>query len=271
MEIINLDQSIPLDTQGHSSKGNQLKWKHDGYWYKADHMGYEGLCEVLISRLLRYSNIEDFVEYEPAQIEYKGKIYTGCRSRNFMSNDKELITMEHLFRQYTGLNLTQELAHIVSVRERIAFFVNMVQEYAHIKDFGKYITATLEMDAFFLNEDRHTNNIALIYNPVTRKYQNSPHFDNGLALLSDTNSDYALEKPIQDCFNMIQAKPFSFSFDEQVDEAILLYGRQIKFDFEIDQVLHELEYLKDCYEDRILKRVELIFRNQMRKYQYMFS
>ena len=28
-----------------SSKGNQLKWKKDGYWYKADYTGYEGLAE----------------------------------------------------------------------------------------------------------------------------------------------------------------------------------------------------------------------------------
>ena len=28
-----------------SSKGNQLKWKNDGKWYKADYTGYEGLAE----------------------------------------------------------------------------------------------------------------------------------------------------------------------------------------------------------------------------------
>ena len=26
-----------------SSKGNQLKFEKDGFWYKADHAGYEGL------------------------------------------------------------------------------------------------------------------------------------------------------------------------------------------------------------------------------------
>ncbi len=32
-----------------SSKGNQLKWKKDGIWYKSDYTGYEGLAEYLIS------------------------------------------------------------------------------------------------------------------------------------------------------------------------------------------------------------------------------
>lgn len=271
METINLDRIFPYETQGHSSKGNQLKWKQEDYWYKADHMGYEGLSEVLVSRLMRFSNIDHYVEYEPARIEYKGKVYTGCRSRSFMEEDKELVTVDHLFRQYTGLSLTQELAHITKVKERIAYFVNMVQEYTNIKDYGKHIAAILEMDAFFLNEDRHTNNIAFIYSPSTRKYQNSPHFDNGLALFSDTSSDFTLDRSVQDCYDLIQAKPFSFQFDDQVDDAEVLYGRQLKLGFNMGHVVKELGSLSLLYEDRILERVEQTMRNQMRKYQYMFS
>jgi len=36
-----------------SSKGNQLKWATNGYWYKADYTGYEGLAEYMISQLLK--------------------------------------------------------------------------------------------------------------------------------------------------------------------------------------------------------------------------
>lgn len=36
-----------------SSKGNQLKWEHEGIWYKADYTGYEGLADRhYLSRLL---------------------------------------------------------------------------------------------------------------------------------------------------------------------------------------------------------------------------
>ena len=35
-----------------SSKGNQLKWRKDNLWYKADYTGYEGLAEYLVSELL---------------------------------------------------------------------------------------------------------------------------------------------------------------------------------------------------------------------------
>ena len=47
--------------EGHSSKGNQLKWEQDGWWYKADAFGYESLAEVVVSRLLAQSNIPDAV------------------------------------------------------------------------------------------------------------------------------------------------------------------------------------------------------------------
>lgn len=42
MEMIDLSRLEPQETLNHTSKGNQLKWKCYGYWYKADHMGYEG-------------------------------------------------------------------------------------------------------------------------------------------------------------------------------------------------------------------------------------
>lgn len=47
MEMIDLSRLEPQETLNHTSKGNQLKWKCDGCWCKADHMGYEGL-EVLL-------------------------------------------------------------------------------------------------------------------------------------------------------------------------------------------------------------------------------
>ena len=36
MEIRNFDAYSPLHKSGHTSKGDQLKWKIDDRWYKAD-------------------------------------------------------------------------------------------------------------------------------------------------------------------------------------------------------------------------------------------
>jgi hypothetical protein len=69
MEQIRLDDHTTLKKTGHTSKGNQLKWKIGNIWYKADYMGYEGLSETLVSHLLQKSSLsQPFVLYQPVQI-----------------------------------------------------------------------------------------------------------------------------------------------------------------------------------------------------------
>ena len=57
----------------------------------------------------------------------------------------------------------------------------------------------LEIDAFFMNEDRHTNNIAVIYNEKTQKYELSPFFDQGLCMFADINQDYPIDQSLEYC------------------------------------------------------------------------
>ena len=53
-----LDPYSPFHKTGHTSKGDQRKWKVENIWYKADYMGYEGLAEVLVSHLLKKSSLK---------------------------------------------------------------------------------------------------------------------------------------------------------------------------------------------------------------------
>ena len=39
--MVELFENQLKDFSRQSSKGNQLKWEHDGIWYKADYTGYE--------------------------------------------------------------------------------------------------------------------------------------------------------------------------------------------------------------------------------------
>lgn len=98
-----------------------------------------------------------------------------------------------------------------------------------IQNFGAYLTAMLEIDAFFLNEDRHTNNIAVLYDTETEQYSPSPLFDQGLCLFADISNDYPLDLPMDVCMERIEAKPFSSDFDTQLDAAEELYGIQLHF------------------------------------------
>lgn len=259
----------------HSSKGNQLKWEQDGWWYKADAFGYESLAEVVVSRLLAASNLTGLVEYEPVMIRYKGCEYRGCRSRNFRREKEELIPLERLARGYTGFGLAKQLAHITEVKERIRYVEELVRNVTGIEDFGVYLAKMLELDAFFLNEDRHTNNIALLYDTEQKEYRLCPFFDMGLSLFSDTREVYPFEKSISVCRDEICAKPFHRDFDEQLDAANELYGCHLKFAFPANRITNVAETAladaeADGYRREEISRVIGVLRYQAGKYQYMF-
>lgn len=271
MEGIVLNDFSPFKRSGHSSKGNQLKWKHDNIWYKADYMGYEGLSEVIVSQLLAYSDVKDYVRYFPVQMQYKDKEYLGCKSSNFLDENEELVTIEHLFRQHIGKSLSAEMGKIPEVESRIEYMVENVIEFTGLVDFGRYISVLLALDAFFLNEDRHTNNIAVIYKTEEKVYRLSLVFDNGLALLADTAMDFGLGKSLEECLERIEAKPFCRSFDEQLDAAEKMYGYNLHFSFDKKDVERILVGYAERYSDEIIGRVRELLYQQMRKYRYMFS
>jgi len=109
--------------------------------------------------------------------------------------------------------------------------VKVVEDIIGLKEFGIYITAMLELDVFFLNEDRHMNNIVVIYNDVENAYRTCGCFDYGVLLLANTIVDFPLEKPVEGCMDAVEAKLFAWTFDEQMDAAESLYGQQLFFRF----------------------------------------
>lgn len=270
MEVFLADRIARFETAGHSSKGNQLKWKDGDFWYKADYMGYEGLAEVVVAAALKESNCRDFAMYEPTCIHYRGNRFGGCRSRNFLGEQEELITAERLYRQFSGRSFASELAKIPEVKGRVNYFVENVEEITGLREFGPYLTMALEMDAFFLNEDRHTNNIAVIYRAEEDQYDYCPYFDHGLTLFSDTKQDFPLARDAGMCRKQIVAKPFSRDFDEQMDAAEELFGRQLKFFFDVDTFVKNLKVFREIYGEDVCRRVETVIRQQTRKYSIFF-
>lgn len=265
MDRINLDAVEQEPIQGHTSKGDQPKWQLDGKWYKADHMGYEALAEVLISQLLKQSNVPDFVEYKPVLIQYQGKEIPGCVSKNFRRKDEMLVPFERLHRAYKGQGLAAALGGINEPLERIRYTVDFIEQTTGLTGVGEYLTFLLELDSFFLNEDRHTNNLAVIRNEKTKEFRLCPIFDNGLALLSDLN-DYPLDKDVYDCIRRVRAKPFDMDFDVQVEATEELYGSQLKFSFARHDISKMLDAVRELYSSTVIARVEQTVYEQMRKY-----
>lgn len=270
MSMVELfEQNIRTNSR-QSSKGNQLKWENEGIWYKADYTGYEGLAEYVISHLLKLTNLNEgeYVLYEPEQIKYKRQIYNGVRSRAFIDEDWQIITLERLFKNVYNESLTSVLWHMSDVKERLEFLVNAIKNITGLNNWGEYICRLFTIDAFFLNEDRHMHNIAVLMNGKG-EYKYCPVFDNGAGLLSDTTMDYPMEQDIYQMISEVKSKSVSQDFDEQLDVAENLYGQNLQFLFTKKNV-SDIVNNADMYPLEERKRVELIIYSRMNKYKYLF-
>ena len=253
-----------------SSKGNQLKFCRDGVWYKADYLGYEGLAEYTISKLLAFSDLsrDEYVDYELEQIEYNGNVYNGCKSRDF-TDGRTLITLERLFQSTYGIGLNRMIYRTTDHEERLRLLVEQVERVTGIPEFGVYMSKMLTVDSVFLNEDRHTHNIAVLTDN-RGNFSPAPIFDNAAGLLSDTTMDYPRAKDVFSLMQSVKSKTFCDNFDEQTDIAEKLYGARIHFSFTLNDVT-EIVNAADMYDTAIRMRVVDLIIQRRRKYQYLFK
>lgn len=269
--MIELYENQLKNFERQSSKGNQLKWQHDNFWYKADYAGYEGLAEYVVSKLLSKSNLkpEEFVDYELEQIKYKRNTFNGVKSKDFLSDDWQIITLERLYKTKKNTSLLQAVWKHENIDDRVCFLVDEVIKLTGIEDFGIYLSKMLTIDTFFLNEDRHMHNIAVLMNSEGR-YKLCPIFDNGAALLSDTVLDYPMGADVVDMIDEVKSKTICTDFDMQLDSVEKILGYNIKFNFTKKDVDIMLEK-QDVYSAEIVERVRTILYQRIRKFQYLFS
>jgi len=255
----------------HSSKGNQLKWENDGFWYKADYTGYEGLAEYVVSQLLQYSSLkpDEFVRYEIEEIKYKNRFFIGAKSKSILQNGWQIITLERLFSVRFGESLYTSIWNIDNTKDRILFLCEQMKRITGRNDFGPYLVKLLTIDAFFLNEDRHTHNIAVLMNEMG-EIQYCPIFDNGACLLADTKMDYPLGEDIYQLIDSVKAKTVDTDFVEQVSAVDALFGQQIKFSF-TKEIVEKILDNALAYSTEERERVKRVIFEQMRKYSYLFS
>lgn len=269
--MIELYEDNLKDFNKQSSKGNQLKWETDNYWYKSDYAGYEGLSEYVISELLRYSTLNDkeYICYTTEAIQYKRQQYLGCKSKNFVPEGWKLMTLERLF-QLNGIDsLCKQIYKIESIEERVHYLVNETIKITGLNYFGEYLTKMMAIDAFFLNEDRHMHNIAVLIDDKD-KFHYCPYFDHGAALLSDITMDYPLNESIYDLIKDVKSKTISNDFIEQLDAFEKIYGNKLNFKFNEKDIRNILDRELN-YPNEIKERVFNILLYQKNKYQYLFN
>ena len=104
------------------------------------------------------------------------------------------------------------------------------------------------MDSFFLNDDRHLNNIAVI--EENNRFSYCPIFDNGAALLSDMQM-LRMDIMPKVLISELKARPFNTSFTRQMKSAETLFGRQLRIpDFSRIQIIEMLKPMLEYYAER---------------------
>ena len=127
-----------------------------------------------------------------------------------------------------------------SLKDRIVFLVDSVEAATGFSGFGAYFTTLLELDALFLNQDRHLNNIVLLHTDFGCKP--CPIFDCGASFLLDFNL-YRPDIETRAFLSKAQCLPFKSSFTRTVHTAQSLYGKQLEVDF----ARSDIEPLLDAY------------------------
>lgn len=242
-----IKEELMIITSG-SSKGTQVKYYADGYWYKKNRWGYEGLSETLVTEVLRCSNQNYYAEYEQCKING----IAGCRSKNFLKENESIITFQRLYEMYQGGNLEDAIRRYNSTKDRVDYILDFI--YGKIRlDVKAYLSAILTLDMLTLNDDRHLNNLAIIMDAEQEIYKCAPIYDNGGALLSNF-SEYHPDDEIEANIDKVIARPFSGSFEVQA-EAV---GFGLKLDY---------EKVEECIKKYPKSRAKEVLWLQLKRYQ----
>lgn len=205
MQKIQLDKRYLVNIDG-TSDGTQDKYFKDEIWYKPDYFGGEGYAEYLASLILQYSSLEEtkYVQYE--EIEINGK--KGCCSKNFLSDNEEFISLYRLYQMTTGENLAKKISTL-DLEKRPEFVLDFVKNQTGV-DLRTYFANHFALDRIILNEDRHFNNLGIIFDG--ENFKEAPIFDNGHSFFVGSYS-YNTNLPINENVKRVTAKPFSGSHD----------------------------------------------------------
>lgn len=214
-----------------SSKGNQEKWYDaaSDHWYKLDTGAFEARSETIASVVLTHSNLSDLgfssVPYQIEKVQMHGREQIACVSPIFLHPSEEIVTLAHLLKTEPGVDYQRIFHSRSSIPSRIQTLVEQVEQITGLTRIGAYLTLLFEYNALILNDDRHLNNIAVLYTPTGYRYY--PLFDHGAGFLLDPVA-YAFDIETNVLVKQAIAKPFRCKFYTQVNVARKLYSPQLK-------------------------------------------
>lgn len=227
------------------SSGVQEKYYREGYWYKVDAAGREGLTEHLVSLLLRRSSLDknSYVYYEWCKIN--GRF--GCRSQSFLGDNESFISMSSLCSIVYKKDLDRLLYECGTAEKRLGVLLEIGEDIG--LDLSGYLKRLFFLDMLICNRDRHVRNFGVIFNSQSKSYRAAPIFDNGQSL----NTGMTVSSKTHSC-------TISGSYESQVTA----FGYPVQSAFYVNY----LELRKELKDYRGIE-VEFL-KKQLEKYERIF-
>ena len=192
------------------NKGTQEKYYDNGYWYKINMFGNEGLAEELSSLILFHAILPssahvDFVEYEQCKIG----LQKGCNSANFLYEGESYISLQNLCQNLSHEELSEKVFSITNEEDRYLFLINYVKNITGL-DLSNYLRTCITLDFIIRNPDRHFGNLGVIMRS-DGTFKEAPIFDNGQGL----GQNYRITDPLmshEDRLDVLIAATLTGSF-----------------------------------------------------------
>lgn len=234
--------------------GTQPKFFRDGYWYKVNMTGCEGISETLASTVLSCSDSVDYVAYESCTINGK----PGCVSENFLTKGcgEQFLSLDILYKNLTGDSLADKIFSIPDVEDRFTFLVNMVWSATGL-DITTYLQDILALDMLIRNPDRHFGNLGIIRDE-DGNFRPAPIFDNGQGL----GGNFQITPPMmttEEKLEALSAATISGSFERAHTAA----GGGFHIDYQILQ--ERLKDVRDCPAKHFLEQQLKTYRREFDK------
>lgn len=223
MQEIILSEEYLVNVDG-TSEGSQQKYFKDGIWYKKDFFGGEGQAEELASLLLSCSNLEpsQYVMYQQIRLNYSD----GCCSEDFLKPNEQFVTIYRLYANMRGRNIAQDLV-AMKKEDRCRYVLDFMQEVTGL-DLHTYFANVMMLDKIIRNEDRHFNNVGVIFDGST--FKEAPIFDNGKSFFV---GNYSVKAGLSISENIKRTSAKSFSGSFEWNSAFFEEYRTISFDWNL--------------------------------------
>ena len=195
-----------------TSDGTQDKYLKNGIWYKTDRFGGEGKNEALVSRLLSFSTLKknEYVSYKEIRINGSN----GCYSQSFLLEDEECVSVYRLHQNVIGTDIAAVLQRM-DFDDQSDYVLNFLQKETKLSGSAleTYFGKLFQLDYLALNDDRHLNNICLIFNGTS--YRPAPIFDNGKSFFCG-NKRYQPHNSFAENLKTVHFKPFTATIEMMI-------------------------------------------------------